>query len=431
MLNVLLITIDSLRPDFLGCYGNAEKLSPTIDLLAEEGVLFKSVISQGPRTPESFPALLSGQYTNRHLDQFEKLSGKRTMISEILKDNGYTTAAFHSSPYVSRIKGFDRGFDYFKDNIFIFKKTMKMYWIKKVLTRIKTIFTIPYVLGSVINKQVERWIAENSKPHFLWVHYMDVHGPYISRKGWYLKNRLKAGMLWRISTTYPNRLKEDQKQYLVRCYKEEITHADSCIKELLDHVNLDNTIVILMADHGEFMGEHGFFGHPPYYLYDTLLKIPLIIKFPESMKIGKKNIDRTVRSLDVVPTILDILNIKPEVGMDGESLLPLMKGDMDSYECDVFVSEIWTNHLAIRKDNWKLIYWMKDGVKILRLFDLSKDPKELVNLAEERPDIVRKMEQLIAKHLNNINAPSKDLASLNFETDNEEVKAKLKALGYL
>lgn len=430
MFNVLLFTIDSLRPDVLGCYGSNEKITPNIDSFARDGIVFNSAISQGPRTAESFPAILSGKYGSTYLDLYNGLSQKRVLISEILKDNGFHTAAFNSNPYISRYKKYDRGFDHFVDNISEIKN-INNHWLRLKLTHLKTLFQEPYTPANIVNEQVKSWLSKELKPYFLWVHYMDVHGPYIPKSGWALKNRIKAGLLWKKSTDAPGRLTEQEKEFLVRSYKEEVEYADNHVRELLDCIDRENTIIILMADHGEFMGEHGLFGHPPFYLYDSLLKIPLIIKLPDSMKVGAGQINRTVKSLDVVPTILDALNITHKYEMHGETLLPLMKGSIDSYRCDYFISEIWANHLSIRTEKWKLIYRIQNSKKTLELFNLENDPGEEINVVRERPDIVSEMEHAIQTHMKKVNAPSKNRDASNLEEENEEVKARLKKLGYM
>ena len=281
-----------------------------------------------------------------------------------------------------------------------------------------------------VNEQVFSWLQNKLEPYFLWVHYMDVHGPYVPKSGWAFKNRIMSGLLWKKSTNRPERLTEKEKKLLEHCYKEEVKYTDKRVKDLLDNIDHESTAVIIMSDHGEFMGEHGLFGHPPFHLYDPLLKIPLIVKLPGALKTEKRSVRRTVKSLDIVPTILDLADIKHDQAMDGESLLPLMRGK-DIYKCKYFISEIWVDHLSVRTDRWKLIYRIQNGKKTMKVFDLENDPGENVNVAKDRPDIVSEMEHIIKEHLKNINAPSKDLDSMNFETDNEEIKAKLKKLGYM
>jgi arylsulfatase A-like enzyme len=430
MFNVLLITIDSLRPDFIGCYNKdilKEGFTPNIDKWAESAVIFKSVISQGPQTPMSFPAILSGQYACRYLDIYSGLSEKRKLISEILKSKGYNTSGFNPNPYISRYSHYDRGFDYFRD--YLYDHTNN--WLKKralpIYVRLKILSEGPYVPAVKLNQDVFSWLQKDLRPFFLWVHHMDVHGPYISKKGWPLLNRVRASLLWHKSAAvYNHKLSQKEKDTLVRTYKEEIAYLDHHIKLLLDAVDYRNTIVIITADHGELLGEHDLFGHP-FELYDELLKVPLIIKVPESVGITNSCIETTVRSIDIVPTILDLLSIKPDIAFDGKSLVPLMQGYLDGYTEPIF-SEIWTKFLSVRFGKWKLIANYTKNEK--QLFDLKKDYKEQNNLAQQEQSIVSELELLIKNHLLEINAPQKDIEECGFKP-NEEIKTRLKALGYM
>ena len=208
MFNLLLITIDSLRPDFIGCYNeNAkrESLTPNIDKWAKDAFIFKNAISQGPRTGPSFPAIMSGLYPNVFNDMYN-LSEKRVLISEILKQNGYTTYAINSNPYISRATGYDRGFDFYDDFLYLrnkkgVSKKLLFYFIK-----LKSFLKEPYEPAHKINNKAFSWLKNKREPFFFWIHYMDVHGPYYSKKGWKLKNRINANILWRKVTKRPENL---------------------------------------------------------------------------------------------------------------------------------------------------------------------------------------------------------------------------------
>jgi len=431
MYNIILITIDSLRPDFIGCYNeNAKKeeLTPNIDNWAKDAVIFKTTISQGPRTPESFPALLSGQYSCRYLDIYKGLSPQRVLISEILKKYNYYTAAFNTNPYISRHSGYNRGFDYYKDNLLTFGK----HGLKKKFlmgyVRLRNLLKEPYIRANKLNKQVLSWLERANKPFFLWIHYMDVHGPYISKKGLILLNRIRAASLWhKAAGVYDHGLNDKEKHFLVETYKEEVRHLDFYINDIFKNIDDTNTLTILTADHGEMLGEHNLFGHG-FELYEELLHIPLIIKPPQEIPVKNKYIDTPVKSLDIVPTILDVLNVKANILFDGKSLLPLIQGNEDEYSSnEPIFSEIWTKYLAVRKGEWKLI--ANYAGRKLKLFNLKEDPKEQNNLADKKPEVVSELKLLIKQHLLDINAPSEDVEKWGFKID-EEIKAQLKALGY-
>lgn len=429
--NVLLITIDSLRPDYLGCYSQwakEENLSPHIDKWADDAVVFESTITQGPRTPESFPALLSGQYMTRYRDAFKGLSNKRKLISEILKEQGYFTAAFNSNPYISRFSHYDRGFNVFVDDLFRVKGSVLTRKILLKYLLLKALIWQPYTTADRVNRHVFNTLNNIGRPYFMWIHYMDVHGPYIAKKGWHLKNTVRGGMLWRKATRVPEKLTSKQKEELIKTYKEEVQYNDFHVGELLSKIDQEKNLTILTADHGELLGEHGLFAHVPHILYDELLKVPLIIKPPSGFPVRERRISRTVKLLDIVPTILDILNLNHHIDFDGESLVPLIQGNYEAYKCDHVVSEVWTKYLSVRKDDWKLIANYQS--RKMELYNLVNDLEENNNLSEQRQDIVEEMEKIIKDHLINIDAPTEDMEKCGFEYD-DAIKAQLKGLGYM
>jgi len=159
--NVILITIDSLRSDMIGCYNKNSKLTPNIDKFASMCVIFKHVIAQGPRTPCSFPAILSGIYSYRFNDIYFSLSKERPLISEILKKYNYNTAAFNSNPYISKAADYDRGFDIFDDNLLIKAETEG---IKRkfqlMLIKLKAAFLESYLCAPKLNRRVISWVKK-------------------------------------------------------------------------------------------------------------------------------------------------------------------------------------------------------------------------------------------------------------------------------
>jgi len=169
MKNVILLTIDALRKDVLGCYGNKDGLTPFIDSLQNKCIKFTNAQSSGPYTQASFPGILTSSYYLEYGRQ-KKCSPKRTLISEVLKKFGINTVAFHSNPYLCGYFGWNRGWDVFYDSM-----------------QDEVSDKIPYIKGDGINHKVEQWLSFYTKedkynPFFLWTHYMDVHEPYIPAK---------------------------------------------------------------------------------------------------------------------------------------------------------------------------------------------------------------------------------------------------------
>lgn len=425
--NVVLITVDSLRADFLGVYNEEfreENVSPNIDKWAGASVIFANAVSQSCHTSPSFLAMLSGNYPSKFGDWFSKLSEKRPIISEIFQENGYSTYAFNSNPHISSYTGFQRGFDVFKDNMPGVKRLNKQIILQ--IGRLKALIKEPYERAQTINSQVINLLKKIAKPYFLWVHFMDVHGPYVSKKGWSFGNRISAANLWRKAVQRSSHITEHEKNRLVETYKEEISYLDSHIATLFDHLYDENTIIIFTADHGDLFGEHELFGHP-LILYNKLLHVPLFIRFPKAMKFKNRVIHDPVRLMDIVPTLVDILNLKTEYIFDGESFKPLLDGSPEGYSDKYIISEVSRKHLCIRKGRWKLFVNYTDN--ITELYDLHEDPAEKKNLYFMHKDVAEELGTVLQEHLMKNSSTNREKPE-KLE-HNEEIKARLKSLGYM
>jgi arylsulfatase A-like enzyme len=419
--NVILITIDALRPDHLGCYGYERNTSPNIDRLAKEGILFKNAVAQASWTLPSFVSILTSLYPIKHqVDESNKrLSTKLVTLPEILRKNGYVTMAFVSqTPHLHRLYGLNRGFDLYK-----FDPTGK---------------------ASAQNDVVISWLGWLEKNYrgkfFLMIHYFDPHISYSPPRPFneiflndslYEKNHLVAPKIndgpWNGTGGIPKVAAKDNitnLNYYISQYDGEIRYTDTYIGKLLEEINRLNltnrTIVIVTADHGESLGEHNSYFKHGDFVYDTLIKVPLIIR------IGKKSIVKLVKSqaesIDITPTILDILNIQFNETIDGESMIPLIfepKRDSEAFsETDKFKS--------IRTNEWKYIHNFDNNSG--ELYNLKKDPKELKNVINEEPEIAEKLRKKLFKWM--AEAVNKSVEPEKAEID-EETKERLRSLGYL
>lgn len=310
--NVLLITVDALRADHLGCYGYPRNTSPNIDKLAKEGATFLKCFSVGPTTAHSFPSFLTGKYLWHDQNDIlmdNILDNKFTTISEYLKGFGYRTAAFVSTRVLRTGRGFEQGFDYYKSYAYVGKDG------PEIITN--------DVLG-FLNRHRSR------KPIFVWVHYINPHAPYAPPEEFFnifyndklykehdkilkLKPKdLQLGDAYSEWTSWgfipPIVFHKDRYNlnYYVACYDAEISHTDFYIGKLLEDAK-DNTVVVLSADHGESLGEHeAYFSHGEN-IYDELLHVPLIIKDNGHFK-GARMIPEAVSAVDIIPTILSRIN---------------------------------------------------------------------------------------------------------------------------
>ncbi|HID93416.1 MAG TPA: hypothetical protein EYP60_04890, partial [bacterium (Candidatus Stahlbacteria)] len=299
-LNVILITIDALRADFVGFLSEHHKdkkisLTPNLDKLAESSVIFTNAITHAPYTSASFPSLFTSKYPSAASSfvskrisvanyPFAVLKAEHPTMAEILKQYGYTTGGFHSSPWLVRTFKYDRGFDTFDDTLYLSNTNPILRRIP--LTKHDLIHIIgkqSYLTAANINRKVIPWLERASKPFFLWIHYMDTHGPYQPKRGFAYLNKLRAELLWYKATRFPDKVSQNGRKSLISWYKEEITYLDEHLGTLfkvLENLNLyRDTVLIITSDHGEAFYERKMFSHPRL-LYDELIRVPLIIKFP-------------------------------------------------------------------------------------------------------------------------------------------------------
>lgn len=301
--NVLLITVDALRADHLGCYGYQRNTSPNIDKLAKEGTFFLNCFATGPGTVYSFPGILTGRYlgvNNGYVLLDNILDKKFNTLAEYLKDAGYYTAAFLHNPHLKINKGFEQGFDYFRNEG---KNAQEM----------------TASVSGFLNQY------QGNKPFFIWIHYLDTHTPYTPSEEYFkifendrlYKESDKILELYSGDSHNPFtsqgyipiitfRENKYSLNYYIACYDAEIRYTDFYIGKLLRNIK-DNTLIILTADHGEAFGEHNRYFVHEEAIYDELLHIPLIIKDNRYFK-GSKRLSTIVSSIDIVPTILSRIN---------------------------------------------------------------------------------------------------------------------------
>ena len=426
--NVVLITIDALRADHLGCMGYKRNTTPNIDILAKRGVLFKNAIANGPGTPISFQSILTSTYPLMY-GGYERLSRQRPIISEVLHNHGYYTMGFTLKPDLSRFYGYNRGFEFFCDytpvssgnrivrvprffagkirNFF----SSKAPFIDSSIEGYKAIsWILPHVYASTINNKVLSHLKK-VKPNkfFLWIHYMDVHSPYLPTQKFLEDFDPDISRFGRIksirASQKPKSITNKELDTLINLYDAGIKSVDSAIQSLLSEMDdigvLEETLVVLTADHGDEFLDHGGFFHYPK-LYDELIHIPLII-YVSKYNIGNIIFD-PVEHLDIVPTIVDMLGIEKQSRFLGKSFLPLIDSSM-RWEKGV-ISEVSDDggleiNLNLRKTSyrtrtWKYIY---NKNKEDELFNLLRDPKEVNNILDEEKEIATDLLSKIQKHI--------------------------------
>ncbi|MCI0616989.1 sulfatase-like hydrolase/transferase [bacterium] len=391
--NVVLITIDTLRADRLGCYGYKSAHTPNIDKIAAEGVMFRNAISHVPLTRPSHASIFTGLFPFQHgiHDNIAPpLDAKISTLSEAFRKNGYRTAAFVSSFVINSQSGLQRGFDFYEDKFDPQKQPTD--FALNLEKRAGEVFT-----------EFQNWKSTSSKnPFFVWLHFYDPHFPYAP-------------------------LPPYSKTFAERPYDGEIAYTDEIIGKTLKLLE-PNTLLIITSDHGESLGEHGENAHS-YFIYDATLRVPLIFHWPGKLT-AKQSMAAQVRLVDLYPTILDLASIQSQSKISGISLKPMLNGEKISDPgyasyCETFTPWLhfgWSRLIGVRMNGWKYI----DAPRA-ELFNLANDPNESSNIyskEKKRADDFKKW--LINNGALEYKAPSGSPAQ---EIDPEQLE-KLASLGY-
>jgi choline-sulfatase len=393
--NVFLITIDTLRADHVHCYGYKDIQTPALDSLAKDGIRFTQAFTPSPITNTSHTTILTGLLPSSHgvTDFAVPLSSSHATLAELLKARGYHTAAFIGAVILdshSLAPGLDRGFDFY-DN-FPDRLPPQVHW-GRVERR-----------GMEVAARAEKWLtAHSGGAHFVWVHLYDPHDPYEPPPPY-------------------------SQSYKSRPYDGEIAYADSALGNFLDYLKTrgwyENSMVIVVGDHGEGLGQHGEETHG-IFLYDSTTHVPLIMKLSANMDSGKL-VDAQVRTTDILPTIVDWVGITTSVKFDGESLKPVLSGVATAArvafgETDYPLRFGWAPLRSVREPGFKFIEAPRP-----ELYALEKDPGEAHNTYAPWDQTVQKARELLTELRVKLPVPAASPATVSQVTVNE-----LKALGYL
>ncbi len=457
--NIIIVLADALRADHLSCYGYHRRTSPNIDSFAEQGVLFRSAYSVSSSTVSAIPSILTGLYPTFHGTGVDgnilNLNRDTAILPEILKEKGYVTFGVNTNPLVDGKYGYSRGFDYRFDvypsagNKFV-KATIE-HDIDGCLRSESVSFGQPYICSNEINRKVADWLKKNMRePLFMWLHYMDIHSPYLPREPFFSRN--VAGRRDKDVVAFLRRFNEvctrihkgqelpsEEKQFLLDCYDSAISYFDfyfgRLIETLKEYSLLENTLIFVVADHGEEFWEHGHWGHY-VRMYDYNLHIPMIMSCP-GLAQGGRVISKLVSNIDIFATIQDLLDING-LTLSGKSLLPYIRdegsepekaiisegGGVNRLSGEAFIDRLY----AVRTSQYKYIKNSTKGK--LELYDLLNDPQELRNLAQEfsMRGVISELDNTLYESLGLKSKRSQEYENPEFS---EEVAERLKALGYL
>ncbi len=392
-LNVVIITIDTLRPDHLRCYGYGKIETPTLDRIAQSGVLFENGVTQTPLTPPSHASIFTGlnppTHKVRNTGGFV-LSPSTPTLASLLQQRGWDTAAFVSSAVLKKRFGFDHGFAVYDDQM------------PQPGSRQEFLEDAERRAGDTVDHAVQWLDGRTDKPFFLWVHLYDPHAPYDP----------------------PSPFHE---QYKDRLYDGEIAYADHELGRLMEHLRHksppEKTLVAALSDHGESLGEHGEFAHG-VFLYDATLRIAFLLSgagLPAGMRIKPQ-----ARTIDLLPTILELTGVPAPAGIEGASLVPFFSGNSAltavSYAETLYpkINLGWAELRGIRTNQWKYIRAPRP-----ELYDLSLDPGETSNVLAEHPSEVRKLEAKLAAVTGSAGSEKVETTQMD-----EHTLAQLKSLGY-
>ncbi len=393
--NIILLTLDTTRADHLGCYGHASAATPHLDRLAREGVRFADARTPIPITLPSHTSLLTGTYpitngVHQHTDPFTR--SDIPTLAEILKQHGYQTAAFVSAKVLEASFGLNRGFDVYDDE------------------------TIDHPDGSAGHEQraeaavakARRWMeSKPAGPYFVWLHFFDPHLSYSPPE------------------PYNSRFQKAP-------YDGEIAYMDAQIGAFLEEVvpkkELQNAIVIAVGDHGESLGEHGLIGHTEF-VYREVLWVPFLIAWPGKIDAGR-TVNELVRTIDLMPTVLDLLGVDIPGTVEGRSLRPLIEGKNESQaRTSYFESRYlenlfgWAPLLGMERAPHKLIRGARS-----ELYDRSADPHETRNLYQEGDAVSGEMDGLLDALLSEHENAA---ASAGEEQIDDRTREALASLGYV
>ncbi|MFP6655364.1 MAG: sulfatase [Myxococcota bacterium] len=400
------MSLDTLRQDSLGCYGYSRPTSPNIDAFSKDCVVFDESIAQAPSTKPSHASIFTSLNVRTHgtFPGFDYvLSDKHLAMAEILAAEGYRTASYNGGGNVKSHFGFAQGFQIYDS-------------------------TSPDRFIDAVNLATDWLDLNGTDPFFLFLHTYEVHHPYTpapefaqlfdSDYSGQLPPAISIELLRKINSK-KQAVDDADRQHIRNLYDAEIRSMDAAFATFIEFLKAsgkyDESLIIVTSDHGEEFGERGAEGWHSHTLYDELLHVPLLIKFPQSRFKGTR-VEGMVRGIDILPTIIDVLGL-PEVNrMEGISLVPMIGGEDPG---DLMAFSTFGENLtcAVRTKRWKLYG--------SQLYDLQADPGETTNVAGKHPRVAKKLMKYLQRHVQ---------VSARYRTElsspDQQLIDELKALGY-
>lgn len=395
--NVVVITIDTLRADHVGCYGYKQIHTPNIDALAADGARFERAYAAVPVTLPSHTVMFTGTYpmlNGMHDFAANKLNATQPTLAAVLKEHGYATAAVVGSAVLDSRFGLNRGFDFYYDH-FDFNRLQESNLEEMERP------------GNMVADVTLDWLARNyNKKFFLWMHLYDPHYPYHPPAPY-------------------------AAEYKDRPYDGEIAFADAQVGRLIRFLKskglYNNTLIVLSGDHGESLGEHGEKTHG-FFIYNATLHVPFMIHLPGAS--SPRVVPELVSLADLMPTVLQTLKMETPSQVQGRSLLPLIKAKPKDEEARSLYAETFLPRLHF---NWSELrgvesakYHFIDAPRP-ELYDLTKDPGETQNLYSDKKAVGEEMRARLAGLIRQYSAGQELAEKTGLDP---ALMERLKSLGY-
>jgi arylsulfatase A-like enzyme/Flp pilus assembly protein TadD len=399
--NVILITIDTVRADHLGCYGYKLIETPNLDSLAASGVRFRNAFTPVPITLPAHSVILTGTYpmrTGMHDFSGNRLNDTQPTLATVLRQNGYSTAAVMGSAVLDSRFGLNRGFDFYYDQ-FDFSRLDE----RNIDAMMRP--------GNEVIDQALGWLEGNHKKHFLlWIHLYDAHHPY----------------------NPPSPYREKYRSHL---YDGGIAFVDAQVGRLVQYLKAhglyEKSLIVVAGDHGEGLGEHGEKTHG-FFIYDTTLHVPMIFKIPGGAAQDKLVVEEAANLADLLPTILDLVGVAQPRDLQGRSLVAAMRGKpagvREADYAETYLPRIHFNWSELRGVRYRQYHFI-DAPRP-ELYDVVSDPHELKNLySTERAianEMRRRLGQLVAQY-----TPAATVKTAEATGLDPALMERLKSLGYV
>ncbi len=399
--NVVLITLDTVRADHLGCYGYKQIETPNLDAMAASGVRFSNAYTPVPITLPAHSVILTGTYpmrTGMHDFSGNRLNASQPTLATILSEKGYATGAVMGSAVLDSRFGLNRGFDFYYDH-FDFSRLDE-----------RNLDAMERRGDAVVNRALSWLDGHRRKPFLLWVHLYDAHHPYTPPPPYAQKYR-----------SHP--------------YDGEIAFVDSQVGRVANYLKTkglyDQSLVVVAGDHGEGLGEHGEKTHG-FFIYNATLHVPLIIKLPTGTPQRKPVVDEAANLADLLPTILDIVGVSKPKEVQGRSLVAAMREKANTtpseHYAETYLPRIHFNWSELRGVRFRQYHFI-DAPRP-ELYDLSADPRELKNLYAERRAVAnelrKRLGELIAQYTPAAGEKTAEKTGLD-----PALMERLKSLGYV